>query len=162
PLDTDHQFDNGSGVKLTSLSDLQIANLAALARIWGFVKYHHPSVAGGQRHWDYDLFRILPQVLAAADQSAANAAMLAWIAGLGPVTPCTMCASLPADGLALSPSLDWIADTSLLGADLSQALQHIYANRTAGASQFYISFVPGAGNPSFDHELAYSSLKVPD
>ena len=71
PLDTDHQFDSGSGIQLTSLSDIQIANLATLAKVWGFVKYHHPAVTGGQHHWDYDLFRVMPQVLAAPDQAAA-------------------------------------------------------------------------------------------
>lgn len=46
-LDTDHQFDNGSGVALTALTDNQIANLATLAKVWGFVKYHHPAISSG-------------------------------------------------------------------------------------------------------------------
>ena len=57
--------------------------------------------------------------------------------------------------------LDWISDDSLLGADLSQALQNIYRNRRPGSSQFYVSLVPGAANPSFDHELAYAQRGTP-
>ena len=161
-LDTDHTFDNGSKISLPTLSPTQIANLATLAKVWGFLKYHHPAVTSGQHQWDYDLFRVMPQVLAAQDQAGALAAMSAWIANLGPVTPCTNCASLDTSDLALSPNLSWIGDTSLLGADLSQTLQNIYANRSPAGNQFFISLVNGVYNPSFDHELTYSALRIPD
>ena len=161
-LDTDHQFDNGSGVALTTLSITQIANLSTLSKAWGFLKYHHPAVTSGQHHWDYDLFRVMPQVLAATDQATALAAISAWIANLGPVPPCTNCATLVTDDLALNTNLGWLTDTSLLGADLSQTLQNIYANRSPASSQFFVSLVGGVANPSFNHELNYSALKIPD
>jgi hypothetical protein len=161
-LDTDHQFDNGSNIALKSLSDVQIANLAVLARVWGFLKYHHPAVAAGKHHWDYDLFRMMPQVLSAADQSSALAAMSTWIANMEPVAACSPCATLVRSDLSLSPSMNWLGDTTLLGAGLSQTLQNVYANRRPDASQFFVSLVGGASNPSFDHELTYSALRFPD
>jgi len=68
-LDTDHEFDNGSKIGFTALTDVQVQNLATLAKVWGFLKYHHPAVTGGNHHWDYDLFRVMPQVLAASSLS---------------------------------------------------------------------------------------------
>src|SRR5581483_8815905 len=109
-LDTDHQFDNGSLIQTAALSDVQIANLSTLGKVWGFVKYHHPAIVGGHRHWDYELFRVIPQVLAAPDRDTANSAMLAWIANLGPVAPCTTCVSLGGSDIALAPDLDWLTD----------------------------------------------------
>lgn len=161
-LDTDHQFDNGSNISLSAVSDIQVANLATLARVWGFLKYHHPAVTGGQHHWDYELFRVMPKVLAAPDQATALAAISTWITGFGPVAPCAPCATLNSSDLALNTNLDWLSDTSLLGSSLSQTLQSIHANRPAASSQFYISLVSGVLNPSFDHELTYPSLKFPD
>jgi C-terminal processing protease CtpA/Prc len=161
-LDNDHQFDNGSNIALTTLSDTQVTNLATLAKVWGFLKYHHPAVTSGQHHWDYDLFRILPQVLAATDQPTSLAAISTWVANLGSVSRCTNCATLVTDDLALRPDLSWLADTSLLGADLSETLQSIYANRSQVSSQFFVSLVGGSANPSFDDELTYSALKFPD
>ena len=54
-LDTDHRFDGGSGVTTTELTDVQVENLALLAKVWGFLKYHHPRVALGELHWDFEL-----------------------------------------------------------------------------------------------------------
>lgn len=65
-LDLDHEFDKGSGIAVNELSSVQVANLATLGKVWGFLKYHHPEVVSGKRHWDYDLFRVLPKILAAA------------------------------------------------------------------------------------------------
>src|SRR5260370_19203212 len=81
-FDVDHEFDGGSRIAVTNLSDIQIKNLVKLAKVWGFLKYHHPAVTGGQRHWDYDLFRILPPVLAAGDDAAATQAISTWVANL--------------------------------------------------------------------------------
>jgi hypothetical protein len=161
-LNTDHEFDNGSGVMVTSISDIQIQNLVTLGKVWGFLKYHHPAVTGRLHHWDYDLFRVLPQVLNASDTAGANAAMSAWIANLGPLQNCAPCATLDTNDLHLGPDLDWIKDTTLLGPDLSQMLQTIYQNRSATGQQFFVSLVPNIKNPSFDNELSYGGLSLPD
>jgi C-terminal processing protease CtpA/Prc len=161
-FDLDHEFDGGSRITLDILSDIQIKNLMKLAKVWGFLKYHHPAVTGGQRHWDYDLFRILPPVLAAGDDVMANQALSTWIASLGQVADCTLCANLVTSDLYLGTNLDWFADDSLLGSDLSQTLRAIYRNRTPAAKTFYVSLAPGVLNPVFENELNYRSLSLPD
>ena len=81
-IDKDHEFDAGSKITATSLSKAQIDNLVVLGKVWGFVKYHHPRIAAGEVSWDYELFRVLPDVLAANDTGAARAAMSAWVSML--------------------------------------------------------------------------------
>ena len=161
-LDQDHQFDAGSGIALQALSPQQVENLAALGRVWGFLKYHHPEAAQGKRHWDYELFRVMPGVIAARDRAAANALLLEWVRNLGPVPDCNPCATLAENDLHLRPQMGWLADESTLGAELSRELRAIHRNRPANGLQFYVSLVPMVGNPSFDHELPYSALKLPD
>lgn len=161
-FDDDHEFDGGSGVTLSELSDVQIKNLALLGKVWGFLKYHHPAVTSGRRHWDYDLFRVLPQVLAAGDSVAANTAISNWIDSLGSLVECTACATLDAGDLYMGTNLDWIADEPLLGADLTQRLRTIHRNRTTAREQFFVSLAPGVLNPVFDNELSYPGLKLPD
>lgn len=161
-IEKDHAFDKGSGIAIQSLTPEQIENLVTLGKVWGFLKYHHPVVVSGQRHWDYDLFRVMPAVLAASNRAEANAAILRWIDTLGPVKPCAPCAHVDETGITLHPPLDWIRDGSRLGSDLSRALQSIYTNRPADGKQFYLKQAQYVKNPDLQHELGYASLRLPD
>lgn len=158
PVDT--EFDNGSRVQVSALTPLQVENLVTLGRVWGFVKYHHPAITGGKRNWDYDLFRVLPSVLAAPDRARADEAMLHWIDALGPIPACHACTGAPSGDLALKPPIEWIHDQAALGAALSARLEQIYENRTG--AQFYVSTVASSGNPQFEHESAYPQIALPD
>lgn len=170
PIGADHEFDSGSRIALDSLTPMQVSNLVTLARVWGFLKYHHPAITSGQRQWDYDLFRILPAVLAAPDRAHASDALLAWIDKLGPVPPCNPCIPAPSGDLDIKPPLDWIHDRATLGAPLSKRLESVYANRTG--AQFYLSSFAGVQTPenagsipvnaNFDYELAYANITFPD
>jgi len=160
-LDLDHEFDGGSGIRISELTKVQIDNLATLGKVWGFLKYYHPKVTSGERHWDYELFRVLPAILSARDHNAANAALQRWIANLGAVDPCNPCVKLNESDIQFRPDLGWIENGALLGADLSESLRSIRDNRLPG-KQFYVSKVSGVGNPSFDHELGYANLTLPD
>ena len=159
-LDLDHEFDRGSGNAITKLSDIQVANLALLAKVWGFLKYHHPTVTAGKRHWDYDLFRVLPPVLAAPDRESAERTLVKWIDGLGEVPACQRCANIQEKDLVVRPDIAWISDARLL-AELRARLEAIYKNRETG-QQFYVGFNnPGVRNPTFEHELSYAG-RIPD
>jgi len=160
-LDRDHEYDNGSRIVLAKLSAVQIRNLATAGKVWGFLKYHDPLITAGERHWDYELLRVLPAILSAPDRDTANAVLAKWIGELGTVKPCA-CVSLDEDEISLRPQLAWLADKKLLGTELSTSLQSIHANRTVSTKQFYVSKIPNIGNPSFEHELNYQNIKLPD
>jgi C-terminal processing protease CtpA/Prc len=158
----DKKFDDGSGIKLDTLTEIQIGNLATLGRVWGFLKYHHPAVLAGKLHWDYELLRTVPAILQSHDRTEANAAMLKWINGLGAVAPCKPCADLDEKDIQLRPDVSWLGDETLLGTELSKSLLAIYRNRPADGHQFYLTLAPSVKNPSFRHELSYSQVKFPD
>src|ERR1041385_5390070 len=160
-LDRDHEYDGGSRIVLSELSNTQLQNLTTLGKVWGFLKYHHPLITAGERHWDYELLRVLPAILAAPDRATANAALAKWIAGLGPLKPCN-CAKLDEKEIHLHPRLAWLSNNKLLGTQLSAELRSIHTNRPANTKQFYVSQMPNVGNPSFDHEPNYQTIKLPD
>lgn len=160
-LERDHEFDKGSGISPATLTPVQAANLAALAKIWGFLKYHHPKVTSGRLHWDYELFRILPKVLAAKDRVSADEVLEHWVEGLGEAEPGVLVGPPEAD-VALRPDVAWIEDTSTLGDRLSGKLRAIETVRPGPGEQFYISMATGVGNPVFAHEMSYPDIKLPD
>jgi hypothetical protein len=162
-IDTDFEFSAGSRIVLGEpLRPHQIENLVTLGQVWGFLKYHHPAIRSGKRHWDFDLFRVLPLVLSAPTSQTSHSAILNWMTSLGPVPACKPCATLPPDQIHLSPDVKWIEDESRLGADLSRALRAVHANRPANETQFYLSLAPGIGNPLFRNEPNYAQISLPD
>ena len=160
-LDTDKTFDEGSGITARSLTKIQIENLAVLGKVWGFLKYHHPRVAAGELHWDYELFRVLPDVLEADSIAARNRVLSRWVTQLGVPKRCDPCASTP-ENVQLRPRLAWLKDAKQLGPKLSRQLQTIYQHRFVGDAQFYVSLEPNVRNPRFDHELSYADPRLPD
>jgi hypothetical protein len=153
------QPSDGSGITIDTLTEVQITNLIILGKVWGFLKYHHPAVTAGNRDWDSDLFQVLPRVLAAPDQTSADAVIFRWIAELGGIPVCLHCVSpLPKD-IVLSPDLGWLSDKALLGPDLSDLLRKIYLNRVP-SQQWYVSLAPIIRNPEFRHEVAYPSMSA--
>jgi hypothetical protein len=160
-LDTDTEFVNGSGITVSSLTDTQIENVALLGMVWGFLKYHHPRVAGGELHWDFELFRVLPAVLEAPYSAACQSTLTQWVADLGVPESCDPCAKAPKDKHLLSP-IEWIQDLGLLGPELCEQLQTIHRYRFSGDKQFYVSQYPGVHNPVFEGELAYTWQQPPD
>ncbi len=161
PARQDSEFAHGSGIEIEELSPVQVENLATLGKVWGFLKYHHPLITGGEVVWDPELFRVLPQVLDAPDRERGSAALLDWVRGIGEPEPCDPCAEALADA-HLQPELDWIADGERLGAELSGFLGRVHRNRSVAEAHRQVSFTPGVGNPIFKDEAAYAHLREPD
>jgi C-terminal processing protease CtpA/Prc len=159
-FDIDNEFDTGSHIALSTLSEVQIDNVWTLGKVWGFLKYHHPAVVGGKYHFDYEMIRVLPRVLAAKDRQSGNAVIEQWVTGLGKVDRCRKCTRLKGSDVALGSDLSWIYDRRLLGASLSSKLKRIYEDRPGG-DQFYAS-MRWAGQVGFDHEPDYRWVKFPD
>jgi C-terminal processing protease CtpA/Prc len=158
-MDTDHEFDAGSGIEAADLSPAQVQNLVLLARVWGFLKYHHPKVTSAALQWDYELFRVLPEVLAAKSRTEASAALTRWLDRIGAPPACDPCATEP-DSVYMLPRLGWIRDSKALGADLSARLARIYTNRDADGDQYFIQFVGIV--PTFTNEVPYGTPSLPD
>lgn len=68
-------------MKLSSLSEQKIVDLAKLSKVWGVLKYYHPKVVSGDINWDYELFRVMPSIL--EDNSDVNSILYEWVHTLG-------------------------------------------------------------------------------
>jgi C-terminal processing protease CtpA/Prc len=157
----DHEFDAGSGIAAQELTATQVENLALVAKVWGFAKYHHPRVVMGVLNWDYELFRAVPSVLAGPDRSMGAGVLVTWLERVGAVPSCNPCAQ-PPDGAYLLPDNAWIEDAAVLGTALSSRLVAIHANRPVWTAQHYVAFAPNVGNPDFTREARYASMATPD
>jgi C-terminal processing protease CtpA/Prc len=159
PADNDKEFDKGSGIAEIPLNKTQIENLTSLGMIWGFLKYYHPKIAAGTYNWDYELFRILPQILKAENKKNRDEILVKWIENLGELTPNKKAETL-ASAIKIKPDLDWLSDAGFSEA-LTAALVNV-KNASRPKEHYYIGLQAGAGNPDFKNENSYAAMRYPD
>ncbi len=159
PAEKDKEFDKGSGIEIASVDKTQIENLKYLGLIWGFIKYYHPNIATGQYNWDYELFRILPNVLNAENIKIRDAILAKWISSFGEFAQSKE-KVIKASDVKIEPDLAWIKNSNFSDELMTLLLKVKNANRSK--EHYYIGFQPRIGNPDFKNENAYSSMKYPD
>lgn len=155
----DNEFDKGSRISISTITPKQLENLALLAKIWAFLKYYHPEINAGNFNWDYELFRILPQILATKNDKDRDQTFLKWINKLGKVQKCKECIESPIDELVLTDQ-QWIKK-STLSQELKESLICIFENRIGG-SKNYVGPSEYGPPPSFSKENAYPQFSYPD
>lgn len=158
---SDTSFDSGSKINISSLNDEQYNSLYLLGKIWGFLKYYHPTIATGIINWDYQLFRVLPKYLNITSKNERNIFFVDWIESLGSIERRKEKINYEKNKIKFEPDLEWIENESEFGTDVVNLLNEIKkANRVN--KNFYISFMPGVGNPVFEHENRYLKIKSND
>ncbi len=157
--DKDKEFDEGSNIVLETISENQVEDLRTLGLIWGFMKYYHPNIAKGDYNWDYELFRILPDLLKAENKENRDVILTQWIDKFGQLEEGSMVSN---DSLEVKflPDLDWI-ENSAFSKELSTSLMKV-KNASRQKEHYYIGLKPGVGNPDFKNEKPYKSMKYPD
>lgn len=156
--ETDNEFDKGSGIQAVELSDEKVEDLYALGLVWGFLKYYHPVVAAGEYNWDYELFRVLPEILKTEDIRERDRILTGWIRGLGYFKTHK---KIEYKGeIKTLPDLDWITAMGF-SPDLMAELEKVKKAKRSG-THYYIELVPGVSNPVFVHEKPYSGVAYPD
>ena len=156
----DTTFSRGSNIILTSLTDQQQSNLAFLCQFWGFLKYHHPSIANGSYHWDFELFRMLPRAIAAKSNQELSKTLEAYIDSLPKPELCVKCDEKSKKDVGLSPDYGDLFTGKIASASLTEKLNYVKDNRYLGAG-YYIGHA-GAGNPDFKNEREYANMLYPD
>lgn len=156
----DTTFRQGSKVVIDSLSPGLVDDLVVLGKVWGFLKYYHPAIAAGEYNWDFELFRVLPKVMAAKSKSDRNSILLGWVKGLKYQEPKGKPAALDSTKVKLLPDLEWLADKQELGDLLSGELESIRRS-SWNAEHFYVD-MQYVGNPAFKNESHYMWLDFPD
>ena len=155
----DKEFDRGSNLVFSELTEQKIEDLELLGRIWGLMKYHHPAIAKGQYNWDYELFRVLPAFLKANNNKQRDKVLLKWLKKYGRIPKCSTCTATP-DSAYLKPDLSWI-DSSNANTKIKSLLHKTYLNRNQG-NHYYVEIPSGRSNPVFSNERTYESMSYPD
>lgn len=150
--DLDSALQDGSGVEFTELSERAMENLCLLGRVWGFMKYHHPSIAAGVLNWDNELFRFLPEI----NSNSFHDNLLKWIQSF-PIAVDT------ATSVGASSDVwpDWVFDEEITPPSVAEYLRSM-ALIDGPEQHYYVSMAPNIGNPTFKNERSYKAMKWQD
>lgn len=146
----------GSRVGPVQLTPAKIEDLAALGKVWGFLKYHHPAVASGAYDWDAELLKVMPDILAANSAMERNSVLSQWVDSLGNVQLAPAAPDPPS--LKLAADTSWIKPATF-GARLAKQLT-LVKNAARTTLNFYVAFP--TNNPVFQNENSYPSMTYPD
>lgn len=153
------EFDTGSKIKDVNLTVSKIEDLAMLGKVWGYLKYYHPTVGKGEYNWDYELFRIMPKIIECENKNERNQIFSKIIDNLGEINPQTA-NKIDSSTIKLLPDLGWITDNTLLGEKLAKQLIQIRDSKRD--LNYYVKLFPDVRNPIFKNEAEYWGMKFPD
>jgi C-terminal processing protease CtpA/Prc len=111
--------------------------LTSLCKIWGFLKYYHPSVAKGKFMWDEELINKISEIEKVNSKTELNELYNSWLTNLGEV-PKIEIKPNEKEYFEKNFNLNWIKDKSIFNDNLIERLTFIEQNRNQDG-QFYIS-----------------------
>ncbi len=132
----------------------QISNLHLIGKVWGYLKYHHPTITSGCLNWDEQLIREIPSMLDATDREQIVSVLETWVDDLEKPIDCAE--SSPSEQ-HLGPRTEWLTDKELLGTKLVDHFRNFEVTESAGG-QYYVAQRSGVGNPIFRNESSYSDV----
>ncbi|RXM49368.1 S41 family peptidase [Flavobacterium sp. YO12] len=114
--------------------------LAAVCKVWGFLKYYHPKAAGGELNWDNQLLETLPKIEKAQTKEEFSLVLENWIDNLGAVKEVKPIV-IPKEVEFFDKNFDlsWF-NNKLFSKKLSKKLKYIEDNRFQVNEEFGPSF----------------------
>jgi hypothetical protein len=155
-----NDFEKSSGIEIENLSFEKVNDLKVLGMIWGFLKYYHPEVDGGEYNWDFELFKIMPEILDCEDNAERDKALYNWINGLGTIEIETESEEHDEGEVKIKPDLEWI-NNSGFSADLQSKLNDVKQSKR-GYWHYYVNGNLKVANPIFRNEAKYESMNYSD
>jgi len=157
----DHEFDKGSGIRLSALTPIMIENLEILGKVWGFLKYYHPEVAKGNYNWDYELFRVLPQIANAKDKTERNKLLKQWIDKYGEIKETKDYSISDSSMYSRIINLDWLNDKKMFDNELVSKFNQI-RNAKRKKIHYYIQNYASHTDLNKSREPQYSDISWED
>ena len=125
--------------------------IALYCKVWGFLRYHHPGVAGGIIDWDSVFITHINGAMTAKDNTQLNTELSALIDAAGPDDN-PRAGSLRGDIFTKNHDVQWLHASPFLNEKNREKLQYIYAHRNHGSNRFvkYNNYTDYSGEKPYD------------
>lgn len=153
-------------------TDTQTKNLQKLCKVWGYVKYTHPVFLLGQKDWDAELLKLIPEVQEVKNEAKTNEILTNWFNELGPADYGTNSrvsewVNATEDQISVQADLSWTTDKAYLGESLVTGLSQLkeiasIRDRSKAPVDFIKSEVHPSGVTTFLNEKTYEDMDYSD
>jgi carboxyl-terminal processing protease len=134
--------------------------IATFCKLWGFLKYYHPTVAKGKIDWDNEFMTRIKVVSSLESKQELNNYYSEWISSLGKVKKCKKCKEEIPDSIRFNLDLAWLSDSIAFTKTLINQLEFIQNNRNQGKNN-YVQQSRFVGNTKYDNEKSYKDSVFP-
>lgn len=160
----DKEFGESSHIDLgEELTPQKVENLEILGKVWGFLKYYHPEVIKGKYNWDYELFRVLPEIANAEDAKERSRLLNKWIDKYGKIKEITDYTISDSTQYSRIINLDWINNRELFDERLISKFNKIKnAKRSNKFNYYVVPYKKTFNDGVFIREKAYENIRWND
>ncbi len=110
----------------STLSENEEKSLVALGQLWGFLKYHHPTVAIGKYDWDMELIKLIPEIRKSEDESVWKKKLDDWLNSFPPVEEKTR--EFPTLRMKVEPDYGELFNTDYFMPETIEKVKYILKN----------------------------------
>ncbi len=157
--------NNGTAVdEEDCLSQEQEKSLVALGQLWGFLKYHHPTVSGGELDWDAELIKIVPAVMNAQKEEEWKNVLDNWVDGL-PAVEAMRKDTIPLSKIAVKADYGELFNLEFFNKKTIDKLRFILDSTQVIENHYVkLNFDRGANEPlvTITNEPAYEDMAFPE
>jgi C-terminal processing protease CtpA/Prc len=135
--------------------------ISTLGKVWGLLKYHHPSITERALDWDQELLTLLPSYILTNSSTEHAKIILKLVNDLGQLPESALWADSILQDVKMKPDFSWI-NKSGFSTELVSSLDNII-NYRSFEKQKYIAMtkMDNIFLPTFTNEKAYSDLGYP-
>lgn len=134
--------------------------IATFCKLWGFLKYYHPTVAKGEIDWYKEFTARVKVVSSLNSKKKINNYYSEWITSLGEIKKCNKCIDVIPDSLKFNLDLAWLSDSTIFTNSLISQLQFILNNKNK-TENYYVQQNKPVLNTRYDNEKNYKDSVFP-
>ena len=143
-----------------AIDDSEGKRIKTFIKVWGFLKYYHPSAGSGDMNWDGEFLNNIDSVSKIENNADANIFYLKWIESLGKIDECKNCFEKVSDSLKYNLDLEWINDSVTFSKELNVMFNKILSNRNPSGNA-YVQYHFFSKNTKYSGEKVYSDSVYP-
>ena len=157
----DTAFRTSSRIKEIPINTNVITNLSIVGQFWGFMKYHHPYVTGGNMNWDAQLFKLVTKALHCRDVNELSSNLEVYLDSMPVAKKCEGCKTTISSKVLINPDYGDLLSGKILTKSLTSKLRNVQQNRSSKQS-CWVRKDSNIDFPQFTNEKSYEEMAFPD